>query len=220
VTRWWNELVAVLAEATPGGIAGLALSLVVVAAGAALVWYHWPLRLPSVRLGRAGGRGRPRRPRWRRPHWPGLRWRLPRAWRRLCRWLGRRGRRRPSPRPPAELPADQLPDLPAGTLTDRADQLAAEGRYAEAVRERLRAIVRELIEREVIEHRPGWTVTELARAAGHAVPDAAGPLRAAGDTFSAIWYAEQPATGADDQAMRRYAESVHQTLMARPAAAR
>jgi hypothetical protein len=93
-----------------------------------------------------------------------------------------------------------------------ADELAAQGRYKEAVRERLRAVVRDLVDREVIEHRPGWTVSELAGMARVARPATAGPLREATDLFSRIWYAQRPASAADDAAMREHAHRVRAAL--------
>jgi hypothetical protein len=93
-----------------------------------------------------------------------------------------------------------------------ADELAAQGRYKEAVRERLRAIVRELVERQVLEYRAGWTVTELARMAGLARPAAARPLDGASDVFSRIWYGQQDALASHDAAMREYAAQVRAAL--------
>ena len=104
----------------------------------------------------------------RRPagaEWPRTRLRLGRL---RWRWRRRRRRARMPPRR-AELAPDELPDLPAAVLALTADQLAAAGRYAEAVRERLRAMVAELIESGLIPASPGWTVTELA-AAGRRAP--------------------------------------------------
>jgi hypothetical protein len=176
---------------------------VILATLAGLAWYFWPAWLPwnwrwraSSRDRRRGGTGRGRFRLGR------LRWRF--------RW--RRPRRRAPEEAPADLPADALPDLPSATLVLTADQLAAEGRYAEAVRERLRAMVRELIERGVIPFSPGWTVTELATAAKHARPTLTPPLDGAVRTFSDIWYGLRPARPEDDQAMRAHAEAVRQTL--------
>ena len=87
---------------------------------------------------------------------------------------------------------EELPDVAAAVFVSLADRYAAEGRWAEAVRERLRAMVRELVDRGVIEHRPGWTVTELARAAGSATAVVAPAVEAASNIFSDIWYAQQP----------------------------
>ncbi|GAA0729687.1 DUF4129 domain-containing protein [Dactylosporangium roseum] len=109
----------------------------------------------------------------------------------------------PDPEPDAELP-----DLPAHVFTSLADRLAAEGRFAEAVRERLRAIVRGLVERRILEHRPGMTVTELAHAAAAVVPAIDSPLRSATGIFSDIWYGERPATAEHDNRMRQLAAEV------------
>jgi hypothetical protein len=177
--RWWTELVADLADVMPGGVAGLALLLLVLAGLVVLGLY------------------------WRRSWWP--------------RW-----RRAADEPPPVDLPGtagadDELPELPPATLLSLADRYAAEGRYAEAVRERLRAMVRELVDRSVIEHRPGWTVTELAAGAGRALPPAAGPLGEAARIFSDIWYGDRPAVAAHDTRMRDLTTAVTTALAGVPA---
>lgn len=217
MTRAWNELVARLAEITPGGIVGVVIALLLTATVVAVLWYTWPPPLPFLGGGsgsRDAGSWRRRWhwSRWRR-HW---RWRWPRWLLRWPRWLLRRRKRDTAPPALDQLAPDELPDLPAQVLVLTADQLAAAGRYAEAVRERLRAIVRELIEREVIDHRPGWTVTELATACGRARPDTAVPLRGAADLFSEIWYGQRPATVDDDARMREYAGQVVAALERSP----
>lgn len=213
--RWWNEFVATAADHTLGGVPVLALIAFVMACLTAAALYFWPRWLPShwhrrSRTRAAGGGFRLRLPRLA---WP----RLALRWRWRLRW---RRRRRASPEPLDDLPADELGDLPAGALVLTADQLAAAGRFAEAVRERLRAIVRDLIERGVIPHTPGWTVTELAAAAGSVVPPVAPALRSAAELFSEIWYGQRPATAADDAAMREHAQRVQAELAtaARPPA--
>jgi len=102
-----------------------------------------------------------------------------------------------------------LPDLPSHVFASLADRLAAEGRFAEAVRERLRAIVRGLVERRVLEHQPGMTVTELAHAAATVAPAVDAPLRNATMIFSDIWYGERPATAEHDHRMRQLAAEVN-----------
>ncbi|GAA3450290.1 DUF4129 domain-containing protein [Dactylosporangium matsuzakiense] len=114
------------------------------------------------------------------------------------------------PEPDAEPSTDEeVPELPAHVFASLADRLAAEGRYAEAVRERLRSMVRGLVEREILEHRPGMTVTELARAAGAARPAVEAPMRNASGIFSDIWYGERPATAEHDSRMREFAAEVN-----------
>ena len=56
------------------------------------------------------------------------------------------------------------------------------------MRERLRAVVRELESRGVLEPRPSRTADEVARDGSAAVPDLAEPLRRATTTFDEIWY--------------------------------
>jgi len=76
----------------------------------------------------------------------------------------------------------------------RADEAAAQGRFADAVRERLRAVVRELEARGVLDPRPGRTADEVAREAGAVVPETADDLRAAVRVFDEVWYGGRPAT--------------------------
>jgi hypothetical protein len=221
MSRGWNEFVALLGDGVPGGVLMLGLLLFLLTMLASLLWYYWPAWLPSRRLRawrerrahsrtESDGRFRPRWDRFRLPRlrfdfrWPG-RW-----WRRL-RWRRWWRRRRDAVEPPV-LPDDQLPDLPATVLALGADELAAAGRYAEAVRERLRAILRDLVERGVIVNYPGWTVHELSRTAARNRPPIAAPLTAAADLFGEIWYGMRPATSDDDQLMRVRAEQVRAEL--------
>jgi len=209
MTRFWNEFVALLGDLVPGGVPMLAFLSLLAAALVALGWYFWPAWLPwrwnwRFGSGRAGTRSTRDRHRFRfgSPRW---RWR----WR-----LRRRRKRGGEPASVEELPADQLPDLPAEVLRLTADQLAAAGRYKEAVRERLRAIIADLIERGVLPISPGWTVMELAHRARQTRPDLAPPLAHAVAVFSEIWYGLRPATAGDDLAMREDAGAVKQLLAA------
>jgi hypothetical protein len=201
MTRIWTEAVAALADVLPGGMPTVFLASLVLAILVGVLWFFWPSWLPPYRWWSSGrrrerGTGKDRRRR-QRARLGRLRWR----WRRRKRV--KRGADADDP-----FAADELPDIPAAELALTADQLAAAGRYKEAVRERLRAMVRDLIEREVLPQTPGWTVTELAVAAIASRPGLAGPMRAAVDIFSQIWYALRPATAEDDRAMRAHAEAV------------
>jgi hypothetical protein len=202
MSRWWNETMAAVGDVVPVPL--LMFLSVLGTILLALGWYFWPAWLPWNWALRGGRRSRERGERGAREgrlrfRFGRLRWRWP-------RW--RRRRRKGEPEQVGELSPDELPELPAGVLTLTADQLAEAGRYAEAVRERLRAIVRGLIERGVIPHSPGWTVTELARAAGRVQPQLATPLDAAVMIFSEIWYGLRPAHRADDEAMRAHADAM------------
>ncbi|MGH3647952.1 MAG: DUF4129 domain-containing protein [Micromonosporaceae bacterium] len=170
--RLWNELVADTADYIPGGTAGLAAILLLLAGvvAFALLYRRWPRSAP------------------------------------------------PEPVTPttAEAEDSEVPELPPEQLRSLADRYAVEGRYAEAVRERLRAMVRELVRAGVIEHRPGWTVTELAAAAGAALPVTRVPLGAGAEIFSEIWYARRPALADDDTRMRELEAAVRQSCAGVP----
>jgi len=111
-------------------------------------------------------------------------------------------------------------DLSAEEHRRRADAHVAEGRFAEAVRERMRALVRELESRGVLEPRPGRTADEVAREAGALVPAVAAELRTAASVFDEVWYGGRPATAQADAAVRRADERIRraQLAVARPAA--
>jgi len=109
--------------------------------------------------------------------------------------------RRAASRPATDFELSSL--LDADEHRRRANQLAAERRYAEAVRERMRAIVRELESRGVLDLRPGRTADEVATEAGLLVPAVAEELRGAAQVFDEVWYGGWPATAATDAAMRQ-----------------
>ncbi|MEH0980828.1 DUF4129 domain-containing protein [Micromonospora sp. CPCC 205556] len=222
MSRWWTEAVAALGDVVPLPLA--AVLLLGVAILAALAWYHFPawvprrlprVRLPRMRLPRVRRRAL-RRPRLR---WPRLRLRWPRLRLRWPRWRRRvrRTDRRPveTPRPPRPRVSDDTagPVAPAVSLADR---LAAEGRFAEAVRERLRGMVRALVASRAVEQRPGMTVTELTTAAARSRPPVDPTLRAAGAIFSELWYAQRPASAEHDRRMRELADELDRVLAGHP----
>lgn len=75
-----------------------------------------------------------------------------------------------------------------------AEQARALGDLDTAVRERFRAIVRELERRGVLDERSGWTVDEIAVMAGRRMPGRAGELRAAATLFDDVVYGGHHAT--------------------------
>jgi len=108
--------------------------------------------------------------------------------------------------PGRELSADEHRRL--------AEQAAAGGRWADAVRERLRALVRDLEQRGVIEPRPGRTAGEIARDAGAAVPALAGDLQRATTVFDEVWYGGRTADAASYAVVVGVDETVRTTRMA------
>ncbi|MFI2714378.1 DUF4129 domain-containing protein [Micromonospora sp. NPDC018662] len=200
MSRWWTEAVAALGDVVPLPLA--ALLLLAAALLTALAWHSFPAwvprRLPRLTLPRL------RRPRLRLPRFRLPRFRLPRRRRR------RPARRRPDP--PVRVPAPRTASPAPTGVPGTADRLAAEGRYAEAVRERLREMVRLLVTRQVVEPRAGLTVTELTEAAARARPAVRPTLHAAGTIFSDLWYAQRPATVGHDQRMRALAAELRREL--------
>ncbi|TYB34943.1 DUF4129 domain-containing protein [Micromonospora sp. AP08] len=209
MSRWWTESVAALGDAVP-----LPLAALLLLAGAllvALAWHFFPAWVPR-RLPRVG-RPRLRLPRFRLPRLRLPRLRLPRLRRPKLRLPRRRRRARPET-PAVPLPAPRSPEPGPAAPAGLADRLAAEGRYAEAVRERLREMVRLLVARQLVEPRPGLTVTELTAAVARVRPGVHPTLHAAGAIFSDLWYAQRPATAAHDHRMRDLATDLRRELAA------
>jgi Domain of unknown function (DUF4129) len=103
--------------------------------------------------------------------------------------------------------------LDAAEHRRRADGYAREGRFAEAVREWMRAIVRELEIRGVLEPRPGRTADEVAREAGAAVPAVAPDLRTAATVFDEVWYGGRQATAQADAVLRQADQRVQRAQL-------
>jgi Domain of unknown function (DUF4129) len=85
-------------------------------------------------------------------------------------------------------------ELSAAEHRATAEQLAAEGNWAAAIRHRLRAVARQLEESAVLDPVPGRTATELARDAGRELPDLDTELLRAADAFNDVTYGERPGT--------------------------
>jgi hypothetical protein len=89
-----------------------------------------------------------------------------------------------------------------------ADAAAAQGDWAEAVRERLRAVVRDLEERGLLDVRPGRTADEAAVLGGQVLPDVAADLRTAARVFDDVWYGGRTATADSDAQLRAVDDAV------------
>jgi hypothetical protein len=84
-----------------------------------------------------------------------------------------------------------------------AEAHAAQGHWNPAVQERMRAIVRSLEERALLDVRPGRTADEAAAEAGRAMPSHTDRLRAAAGHFDDVTYGGRRAT---EQSYHRIAE--------------
>ena len=89
-----------------------------------------------------------------------------------------------------------------------ADAHARAGEWAEALRERLRAVVRSLEERAVLEPRPGQTADEAAAQAEAVLPSCAADLAAAARLFDDVWYGGRPAGPESDASLRELDRTV------------
>ncbi|MEU6661094.1 DUF4129 domain-containing protein [Streptomyces sp. NPDC046821] len=106
------------------------------------------------------------------------------------RW--RLGSPRSAPRSTAAL----FDDRPHSAAEHRAaaEAHAAQGHWTPAVQERMRAIVRSLEERALLDPRPGRTADEAATEAAHPLPTHATELRAAARHFDDVTYGGRTAT--------------------------
>ncbi|WP_428838524.1 DUF4129 domain-containing protein [Streptomyces osmaniensis] len=96
-------------------------------------------------------------------------------------------------------------DRPRSAAEHRAaaEAHAAQGHWNQAVQERMRAIVRSLEERALLDVRPGRTADEAAAEAGRSLPAHTDRLRAAARDFDDVTYGGRTAT---QPAYRRIAE--------------
>ncbi|MER6580129.1 DUF4129 domain-containing protein [Nonomuraea sp. NPDC001023] len=100
--------------------------------------------------------------------------------------------------------------LNAAEHRSAAERLAAEGDWTQAIRERLRAIARDLEERALVDGMPGRTADELAAEAGRALPGFAAELAAAARSFDDVSYGGVPGTQAAYQTMSDLDERLRQ----------
>lgn len=96
-----------------------------------------------------------------------------------------------------------------------AERYAAARDWPNAIRERLRAIARDLEERAIVEYRPGRTADELAAEAGAELPDHADALAAGVQIFDDVWYGGRVG---DEHGYRRLSELDDRLRSARPRA--
>ncbi|WP_035848642.1 DUF4129 domain-containing protein [Kitasatospora azatica] len=94
-----------------------------------------------------------------------------------------------------------------------AQRHAAAGEWTQAVREQMRALVRDLEERTLLDPRPGRTADEAAAEAGRHLPEQAVALREAARLFDDIAYGDR---SADQAAYQRLAELDRQLRQTRP----
>lgn len=100
------------------------------------------------------------------------------------------------------------PGTSAAQYRAAADELAAAGRWEEAISQRMRALVRRCQERGLIDAHPGWTADEVAEAVGRRAPAVLGPLERAARTFDEVRYGGRPGSPAGHQAIAEADEAV------------
>jgi hypothetical protein len=106
-------------------------------------------------------------------------------------------------------------DRPRSAAEHRAaaEAHAAQSHWNQAVQERMRAVVRALEERALLDPRPGRTADEAAAEAGRALPDHTGRLHTAARVFDDVTYGGRTAT---EQSYRQLAALDHDLERAKP----
>jgi hypothetical protein len=205
VTRDYDEFLAGIFDFV--GPAWVALILLAVAVAVGLLWYTYPAWL------RIRARIRLPRPKWSRFRlkWPKWKWHWPR-FKRKPRNKKKPKVVKPEPQAGTSEPQPDPEPRPAAAALSPADRLAAEGRYAEAIRERLRESVTALTRHGVIAPAPAWTANEVAETAIANRPAVSAPLAGATDIFSEVWYGRRPAGADQDALMRRLTAEVKAAL--------
>ncbi|MEU0740024.1 DUF4129 domain-containing protein [Streptomyces sp. NPDC006134] len=101
-----------------------------------------------------------------------------------------------TPRRRPALSATVFDDRPRSAAEHRAaaEAHAAQGHWNQAVQERMRAVVRALEERALLDIHPGRTADEAAKEAGRALPAHTDRLRAAARAFDDVTYGGRTAT--------------------------
>ncbi|MGZ4619489.1 MAG: DUF4129 domain-containing protein [Frankiaceae bacterium] len=114
--------------------------------------------------------------------------------------------------------------LPAGDRERSAEDLrheatahASRAEWALAQRAALRALVRDLEERDVLRPRPGWTADEVSTAAAYLIGPAAPRLREATRGFDEVWFGGREATAQTYAQVRDLGTELRQMHLAPPA---
>ncbi|MFC4500305.1 MULTISPECIES: DUF4129 domain-containing protein [Streptomyces] len=120
-----------------------------------------------------------------------------------------------TPRRQPASAATLFDDRPRSAAEHRAaaEAHAAQGHWNQALQERMRAIVRSLEERALLDTRPGRTADEAAAEAGRTLPAHTDALRAAARDFDDVTYGGRRAT---EQAYHRIAELDHDLERSKP----
>ncbi|NMO54865.1 DUF4129 domain-containing protein [Actinoplanes sp. TBRC 11911] len=187
MTRDYDEFLARLFDTIgPGWVA---LFLLAAAVAAALLWYTFPawLRFRFFSVKFFSVKRKPRKKKEKKP-------------------------KPAKPEPRSRTPEPELEPQPMAVALSPADRLAAEGRYAEAIRERLRESVATLTRHRVIAPAPAWTAHEVAANASQNRPAVSAPLAGATDIFAEVWYGHRPAGPDEDARMRRLTAEVKAAL--------
>ncbi|MCQ4214703.1 DUF4129 domain-containing protein [Streptomyces longispororuber] len=129
---------------------------------------------------------------------------------------------------PRRTPTSTAPlfdDRPRSAAEHRAaaEAHAAQGHWNQAVQERMRALVRSLEERALLDPRPGRTADEAATEAARPLPQHADALRAAARDFDDVTYGGRTATPETYQRLTALDTAVERTtpsLAAAPGAPR
>lgn len=112
----------------------------------------------------------------------------------LPRWSKRR----------ADAALDLDSTRPPADYREMSEAAARAGDWTAAVRDRYRAVIRELEIRTILDPRPARTAWEAAITAAKTLPEVEAELSAGADLFNAVMYGDQTAEQSDYQQMSAY----------------
>lgn len=95
-----------------------------------------------------------------------------------------------------------------------AEEAEAAGEWSEGLRCRHRALVAELLERDLIDRRPGRTAADISRLGAQRVPAAGGDLDAATRIFEDVWYGWTEADASTRDTFTAHAAAVRSAIEA------
>ena len=111
-----------------------------------------------------------------------------------------------------EIDVSLFADRSVDEWTRAARDAEAAGQWREGLRCRHRALVAELLERDLIDRRPGRTAADISRLAAQRVPAATDDLDAATRLFEDVWYGWTEADATTRDRFASHAEAVQSFL--------
>lgn len=125
-------------------------------------------------------------------------------------YFGLRIGRTVRPDPGTKIEVEVTPKTTPAEWRARAESFEAQGDYKQALRCRYRALIGELVDRDLVRDIPGRTAGEYRLDVAGTAPEAEAGFAGASDLFEAAWYGDEP-TGPDEN--RRFRDLADDVLV-------